>query len=241
MRGTAHRFLGPPRVPGSGLESVPAYRQHVYGQLSPYLGHMSAKTVRRTPKGLATGNDTKRRIVDIVGISPSGKRVAIEVKRGSRSAKPVGSGTAKFRLGIGEGKTLGFVIHSLALEAPSRMAMAKEIKTGIAFHHLENLRASSLLSNEELAEVIAVSPKTISRRSKTGILSPTQSEHLVRFGMLVDQAHGLFEGDEQAARRWLRQPNPVLGGATPLETAETELGAKEVSELIVRLDHGIPS
>ena len=49
----------------------------------------------------------------------------------------------------------------------------------------------------------------------------------------------LFEGDSQAAERWLSSPRAALGGATPLELAKTEAGAREVEALIGRLEHGV--
>jgi putative toxin-antitoxin system antitoxin component (TIGR02293 family) len=51
----------------------------------------------------------------------------------------------------------------------------------------------------------------------------------------------LFEGDANAARQWLTAPQPALGGSTPGDYAATELGAREVENLIGRLEHGIPS
>jgi putative toxin-antitoxin system antitoxin component (TIGR02293 family) len=49
----------------------------------------------------------------------------------------------------------------------------------------------------------------------------------------------LFEGDVKAAKKWLQTPQRALGGAVPLEFASTEAGAKEVENLIGRLEHGV--
>jgi len=48
-------------------------------------------------------------------------------------------------------------------------------------------------------------------------------------------------GSVAAARVWLRTPKLGLGGATPLTHARTELGARDVEELLGRIEHGIPS
>ena len=42
-------------------------------------------------------------------------------------------------------------------------------------------------------------------------------------------------------RRWLNSPQVGLGGATPLEYAETEVGAREVEDLLGRIEHGVYS
>ena len=42
-------------------------------------------------------------------------------------------------------------------------------------------------------------------------------------------------------RRWLASPQVGLGGAIPLEFAETEVGAREVENLLGRIEYGVYS
>ena len=49
----------------------------------------------------------------------------------------------------------------------------------------------------------------------------------------------LFEGDVESARSWLMRPVLALGGAVPFEMLKTEVGAREVENLITRLEHGV--
>ncbi len=49
-----------------------------------------------------------------------------------------------------------------------------------------------------------------------------------------------MEGVEDA-RAWLTSPVRALGGATPLQYASVEPGAREVERLLVRLEHGVYS
>lgn len=51
----------------------------------------------------------------------------------------------------------------------------------------------------------------------------------------------LFNGNVDAARRWLTTPQPLLGGAIPLEIAKTAEGAREIDSAIGRLEHGVYS
>ena len=46
---------------------------------------------------------------------------------------------------------------------------------------------------------------------------------------------------EKDARRWLTSPQFGLGGAVPLEYAETEVGAREVEDLLGRIEFGVYS
>ena len=53
-------------------------------------------------------------------------------------------------------------------------------------------------------------------------------------GLAVD----LFEGETEAAGRWLNAPQRGLGGEVPLELAKTDIGARMVENLIGRLEEG---
>lgn len=49
----------------------------------------------------------------------------------------------------------------------------------------------------------------------------------------------LFEGDRQAAERWLSTPVRGLGYQTPHDMLSSETGIDQVRTLIGRLEHGI--
>ena len=70
-------------------------------------------------------------------------------------------------------------------------------------------------------------------------LDPGRSDRLLRFARLFRLAVELHDGDEEAARDWLRKPARALDGETPLDRADTEAGAREVENLIGRLEHGV--
>ena len=48
-------------------------------------------------------------------------------------------------------------------------------------------------------------------------------------------------GNIDKARAWLKHPQRGLGGAIPLDYAETEIGAKEVEKLLGRMKYGVYS
>ena len=47
--------------------------------------------------------------------------------------------------------------------------------------------------------------------------------------------------DASAAKGWMRDRNPALGGKTPGSMVLTEAGTAEVLNLLGRIEHGIPS
>jgi putative toxin-antitoxin system antitoxin component (TIGR02293 family) len=46
---------------------------------------------------------------------------------------------------------------------------------------------------------------------------------------------------EENARQWLTSPQFGLGGEVPLEYAGTEVGAREVEDLLGRIEYGVYS
>ena len=118
--------------------------------------------------------------------------------------------------------------------------LAARVKEGLPIAELDELRMLLGLTMESLASRVGVSIATLSRRRRRGSrLDSTHSDRVLRFARLFRLATELHEGDEEAARLWLRKPARVLDGETPLDHAETEIGAREVENLIGRLEHSV--
>lgn len=89
---------------------------------------------------------------------------------------------------------------------------------------------------------IGMSESTLRRRLKDKQpLSVDESDRVVRYAHLLNLATTLLNASEEDARDWLSAPAQALGGATPLETAVTEAGARRVEDLIVALEYGMYS
>jgi putative toxin-antitoxin system antitoxin component (TIGR02293 family) len=78
---------------------------------------------------------------------------------------------------------------------------------------------------------------TYKRRTR---LSPSESERTERFARVIAAAEFAWS-DRADAREWLSKPHPELGNKTPLEVASSELGARQVENLLERLIYGIPA
>ena len=115
-----------------------------------------------------------------------------------------------------------------------------EIEKGLPFKVIERIAdVFSLTVSSFAKDYLDMSPSTVTRRKKDGLLKPLESDRAVRFARLVDQATELYEGDEEAAEGWLETPLPALNGHTPMDYARTEAGFREVENLIVSLEHGM--
>lgn len=109
---------------------------------------------------------------------------------------------------------------------------------GLPFAELEQLQTSLGLPLDRLAARLGLSRATLHRRKSQGRLNRDESDRVVRFARLFGRACEVME-DESAARAWLQSPQIGLGGAVPLEFAETEVGAREVEALLGRIEFGV--
>lgn len=118
--------------------------------------------------------------------------------------------------------------------------MAELIKSGIPQSVAQHLRERLNLTERELAEGLGVSAKTLQRlaRRRAARLTPAQGDRLYRLARLVALAEEVFE-DRDRAHSWLRQPQRGLGGRVPLELMHTEAGAREVEDLLGRIEYGV--
>ena len=71
-------------------------------------------------------------------------------------------------------------------------------------------------------------------------LSAAESERTERIARVMAAAEYVW-GDRQEARRFLTTPHPALRGAAPLDAAMSELGARQVEEILDQIFHGLPA
>jgi putative toxin-antitoxin system antitoxin component (TIGR02293 family) len=109
----------------------------------------------------------------------------------------------------------------------------------LAVGELTRFQTASALPYSQLLDAIRLPASTFTRRKKAGRLSADESERLYRLAAAFRRAVELFGGNVAAARAWFTRPCRGLGGVTPLEMTKTEVGAREVGDLIGRLEHGV--
>ncbi len=118
--------------------------------------------------------------------------------------------------------------------------LIRRIQKGLSFSELKALQDSIDMPFEQLAAKLSISRSTLQRRKVNGRLSPDEYDKVMRFARLLDHATDVF-GDVNKARAWLKFPQRGLGGAVPLDYAKTEIGAREVDNLLGRIDYGVYS
>ena len=77
---------------------------------------------------------------------------------------------------------------------------------------------------------------TYKRRTR---LTPAESERTERLARVIASAEIVWD-DREEAKRWLLTPHPELNGRRPLDVSLSELGARQVEELLDRIYYGVP-
>jgi putative toxin-antitoxin system antitoxin component (TIGR02293 family) len=125
-------------------------------------------------------------------------------------------------------------------EAPTSTEMRDCIKEGLPFSALESVRARLGLTVPETASVLQMPARTLARRRQAQKLAADESDRLYRLVRVAAHAVDVL-GSEEKAAAWLRHPNRALNSEPPLHLLDTDVGSRQVEDVLGRIEHGIPS
>jgi putative toxin-antitoxin system antitoxin component (TIGR02293 family) len=110
---------------------------------------------------------------------------------------------------------------------------------GIGISVADALKSDLNINDKQMAEALGTSESTLLRWRKAGKdLDEVASDRLVRYIKILEIATEVF-GDTQKAQSWLKRPQFGLAGEIPLELMKSEVGAREVESLLMRIEHGV--
>lgn len=115
------------------------------------------------------------------------------------------------------------------------------VQEGLPVSELEALQKSLGIPMEKLMDILGIAKSTLHRRRKSDQrLDTLQSDRVIRYARLLSKAVEVFESVD-TAREWLQSPQFGLDGEVPLKYAQTEIGAREVEDLLGRIDQSVYS
>jgi putative toxin-antitoxin system antitoxin component (TIGR02293 family) len=124
-------------------------------------------------------------------------------------------------------------------EVHDNATMAQRVEEGLPVLDVVEFGREAGFTTDELARLIHIPPRTYARRvAAKARLKVPEGERAVRLMRLYDRARQVF-GTHENTRGWLNSRVRALGGRTPLEFAQTEPGAREVENIIGRIEHGV--
>lgn len=94
-------------------------------------------------------------------------------------------------------------------------------------------------AGEQRRMIYRIVPEATFKRRRDR-LSFVESERTERLARVIATAEYVWE-DRDSARRFLMTPHPMLAGKAPLNAAMTELGARQVEDLLAKILHGLPA
>ena len=130
----------------------------------------------------------------------------------------------------------------LGLKPTNEFEVAERIRAGLSSATVGRLARRLHLSETQMLVLSDIPPSTLHARTRIGkALSPEHSSRIYRIAKVAEAAEAYFEGNDEAARRWLASPKVALGGETPLAFASTPEGSDYVLKLLDRMEHGVVS
>jgi putative toxin-antitoxin system antitoxin component (TIGR02293 family) len=115
--------------------------------------------------------------------------------------------------------------------------LRETVKAGLPYASLEALIGKFGLAREEAAAALHLPQRTIARRKKEQKLQADESDRLLRLARVGAQAVATL-GSEEKAVQWLRRRNRALGNRAPLDLIDSDIGTRQVEEVLGRIEHG---
>ena len=121
---------------------------------------------------------------------------------------------------------------------PTATELRDRVRTGLPYQSLESIRERLKLSLPEAAVVLHVPLRTLARRRQERRLDAGESDRLYRLARIAAHAVSVLGTDDKAAT-WLRRPNRALDHEPPLALLDTDVGARQVEDVLGRIEHGV--
>ncbi len=113
------------------------------------------------------------------------------------------------------------------------------IQAGLPVDLLARIADELGLKAEAFAALCGMSRATFHRKKTTRAkLGRMESDLVARYASLLRHATEVFS-EPGAASQWLREKQIGLGGAVPLDLAQSTQGYQEVEKLLTRIDYGV--
>lgn len=118
------------------------------------------------------------------------------------------------------------------------MKLMKALRTGLPTASLRHFKQAAGLADEEIAELLQVGARTLTRLKSASRLPADVSDRLYAVASIYALAEDVL-GDRDVAVRWLGAPQFGLQYHRPREFLSTELGRQQVKSLLNQIEYGM--
>ena len=132
---------------------------------------------------------------------------------------------------LGGPKVLGQAVNdSLAMD--KLIVKGMPVKAAVVLKNRLNIKS--------YFKLIGISEKQFGRYIDSNKALPLKTgDQVFRVAKIYKLAMDVFENNAQSAISWLSDPQPGLNNKTPFSLLRTEAGAREVEELLYRIEYGM--
>lgn len=116
--------------------------------------------------------------------------------------------------------------------------LERAVEEGLPKGALKNVAGFVSSSRDRFKFIYRVVPQGTYKRRRSH-LSMEESERTERLARVIATATHIW-GSEETARKFLTSPHPFFSNRQPIEVAFTELGARQVEELLWGIFYGLP-
>lgn len=118
--------------------------------------------------------------------------------------------------------------------------LIEHVRSGLPYAALEAVVERFEIPRDDVLRILHVPLRTLARRKRERVFRPDESDRLLRLGRIAAMAEEVL-GTREKAAAWLQDPNRALGGPRPLDRLDTDLGARQVEQILGRIAHGVYS
>lgn len=116
--------------------------------------------------------------------------------------------------------------------------LERAVRDGLPAQAVRTLAENTSTTLTELQEVARIDRSTFARRVRSRArLKTDESDRIVRVARIAALAIGAMGREDGLA--WLHEANRALGERVPIDLLETEVGARQVEQIIGRIEHGV--
>lgn len=114
----------------------------------------------------------------------------------------------------------------------------RSVEAGLPYASLEAVMTRFGFTRAELSAVLRLPSRTMARRRREGRLDADESDRLLRLARIASEAARIL-GTADTAAGWLRDENRALGYEIPLDLLRTDVGARQVEQILGRIEYGV--
>ncbi len=121
----------------------------------------------------------------------------------------------------------------------SALDLHRSIVSGLPVGCVIYFKKHTGLNDIQMSKALGVSEKTFIRwqDDPDKLLDPVSSDRLVRTAKIMGLAEEILE-DAENSRAWLSKSQSALGNEIPHELMRTNIGSKQVEDILLRMEHG---